>query len=117
MSRYLLIPKSINDDSKSEIFTLFPTEGFNEKAKEINVPINMIPKQSFQNHQQKKTFENFLTKMNKIGIRKNKDGLLNIENKTTDINFDDFVNDCCCKNFSICYENVYCNLREHGITF
>ena len=117
MSRYLLIPKSINDDSKSEIFTLFPTEGFNEKAKEITVPINMIPKQSFQNHQQKKTFENFLTKMNKIGIRKNKDGLLNIGNKTTKINFDDFVNNCCRKNFSICYENVYCNLREHGITF
>ena len=35
----------------------------------------------------------------------------------TDINFDDFVNDCCERNFSVCYEDVYCNLRENGITF
>ena len=117
MSRYLLVPKSINDDSKSEIFSLISTEGFNEQIRDIELPLNIVPRQRFKNSQQKKTFESFLKRLDKINIRKNKDGRLNIGNKVTDISFDDFVNDCCRGNFSECYENVYCNLRENGITF
>lgn len=106
-----------NNESKSEKFLLVPTEGFNEEPRKIDLPIKIIPQQKFQNNTEKKRFQNFLINLDKANIHKNKDGLLNIENKTTDINFDDFVNDCCHGNFSLCYENVYCSLRQNGITF
>ena len=112
------MPKLINNDkSKTEKFSLVATEGFNGKIKELDLPLNIVPKQNYKNNEQKKSFQFFSHKLDKINIRRNKDGLLNIGNKVTDINFDDFVNDFCERNFSVCYEDVYCNLRENGITF
>ena len=114
----MLIPKLINnDESKTETFSLVPTEGFNGQIKELDLPLNIVPKQKHKNLKQKKSVEFFSYKLDRINIRRNKDGLLNIGNKVTDINFDDFVHDCCEKNFSVCYEDIYCNLRENGITF
>ena len=118
MSRYLLIPKlKGNDKSSIETFCLIPTEGFNGQVKELDLPLNIIPKQKYKNNHQKKSFENFMQRLDRVNIRRNKDGILNIGNKVTDINFDDFVNDCCERKFSVCYEDVYCNLRENCITF
>ena len=106
-----------NDKSTTKIFSLVPTEGFNGHVKDVDLPLNIVPKQKYKNDQQKKSFEKFIQKLNRVNIRRNKDGLLNIGNKVTDINFDDFVNDCCKRNFSDYYEDVYCNLRENGIKF
>ena len=118
MSRYMLVPKLMKDDkSNTEKFSLVPTEGFNSHIKEIDLPLNIVPKQKYKNNQQKKSFEKFIQTLNRVNIRRNKDGLLNIGNKITDINFDDFVNDCCKRHFSDCYEDVYCSLRENGVTF
>lgn len=118
MSRYLLIPKfKRNDKSNIETFSLVPAEGFNGQVKEVDLPLNIVPKQKYKNNQQKKSFEIFMQKLDRVNIRRNKDGLLNIGNKVTDINFDDFVKDCCERKFSVCYEGVYCSLRENGITF
>ena len=118
MSRYLLIPKLMKThNAMPEQFLLVPTEGFSEETKEIELPLNIVPIQKFKNLRHQKNFELILKKLDKVNVRKNKDGLLNIGNKLTDINFDDFVNYCCNGNFSLCYESVYCSLRENGITF
>ena len=36
--------------------------------------------------------ENFMQRLERVNIRRNRDGILNIGNKVTDINFDFFVN-------------------------
>ena len=60
MSRYMLIPKLINnDESKTETFSLVPTEGFNGQIKELDLPLNIVPKQKHKNLKQKKSVDFF----------------------------------------------------------
>ena len=106
MSRYLLVPKEIKND-----------DAINGQIKEIELPLNIVPIQNYKNDQQKKNHERFLQKLDKFNIKRNKDGLLKIVNKVTDIDFDNFVSNCCKQKFSICYEDIYCTFREKGITF
>lgn len=118
MSRYLLIPKTVgNNNPNSETFILMPTESFKGQIKEVDVPLNIVLKQEYKNGQDEKKISNFMQKLNRVNIRRDKDGLLNIANKGTDIDFDDFVASWCNEKFFPCYENVYCNLRENGISF
>ena len=61
--------------------------------------------------------KNFMQRLERVNMRRNRDAILNIGNKVTDINFDFFANDCCKRKFSVCYKDVYCYLRENVITF
>ena len=98
-----------NGNQNIESFVLVPTESFHGQVKELDVPANIILKQHYSTDRQKQKIENFLQKLNRVNIRRTKDGLLSIANKVTDINFDDFVADWCKEKFFHCYEDVYCN--------
>ena len=51
------MPKLINNDkSKTEKFSLVPTEGFNGQTKELDLPLNIVPKQKYKNNEQTKKF-------------------------------------------------------------
>ena len=103
MSRYILSPSKCTD-----VYLLLPTEGISDQIKTIELPEGIFPQFNYNE---------LLIKLAKAGVQRNKDGFILIRNKPTKIKFDDFVNDCTKGNFKICYETVFCGLRECGITF
>ena len=103
MSRYVLSPSKCEGQ-----FMLLPTEGISDQIKTIELPEGVFPK--FE-------YNNLLVKLSKANVRRNKDGLIVIENKPVNINYDDFVNDCFNNNFKTKYELIFCNLRQNGVTF
>ena len=118
MSRYLLISSfENNNDTDSESVLLMPTE-FNGQIKKLDVPKGILYKISAgDNSSDKQAIQSMLLKMDKANIGRNKNGQLVHGSKILDINFDDFLYDCCSGNFSSYYEPLYCILRENGITF
>lgn len=114
MSRYILTPSRIqSNDPSQEMFTLAPTEGFNNEPKTIELPKELVPKM----HKHNESAEKLLSLISKTDIGRTKDGLIAIGNRVFDIDYDDFISDCCERQFKECYENIYCELRKNGITF
>ena len=103
MSRYIISPSHYKD-----LYLLLPTEGISDEIKTVELPDGIFPR--FDHNE-------LLIKLAKADVRRNKDGFILIRNKQTSVKFDDFVNDCSRRNFKICYEPVFCELRECGITF
>ena len=118
MSRYIIVPKLESEDGSDNIFQLIPTEGITELIKQIELPEGIIPKicetKKVKNNEQ---FNNLMLKFSKANIERNKDGLITINNKVLGIRFDDFAVDSCNGIFKEEYEEVYCLLRNVGITF
>ena len=114
MSRHIIVP---NED-RQNIFKLIPTEGLTDQVKEIELPESIIPN-IIDSKQIKsgKHLSDLMLKFSKSDIGRSKDGYLTVKNKISEINFDDFVVDCCNGDFREKYENVYCLLRNCGITF
>lgn len=118
MSRYIVIPKQEGEHTARDVFHLIPTEGIIEQIKDIELPEGIIPNitENRQVHSEKE-FNNLLLKFSKANIGRSKDGFITIGSKVSDIKFDDFAVDCCNGVFKEEYENVYCILRNYGITF
>ena len=54
------MPKLINNDkSKTEKFSLVPTEGFNGQTKELDLPLNIVPRNKNTKTMNKKKVLNF----------------------------------------------------------
>ena len=116
MSRYILVPSPLDLELKDkERFLLMPTEGLTEEAKSIELPGGLVPR--LYTGRSKKMIDNLLVKISKANISRSKDGLVTVGSRVMGTKFDDFVLDCCNKKFSECYEELYCLLRENGITF
>ena len=118
MARHLLIPVTTDSDGSFDSAILLPTDRFNGKTIEIDVPNGIL--QNFDAAgalPNKKVIYNLLVRLAKCDIGRNKDGLLTHESKVLDINFDDFLGDLCVKKFSKYYEPIYCILRKNGIIF
>ena len=103
MARYIISPSQCK-----ELYLLLPTEGISDEIKTIELPKEIFPWFDYSD---------LLIKLAKTDVQRNKDGFILIRNKPTKIKFDDFVHDCTKGNFKICYEPVFCELRECGITF
>ena len=89
-------------------------EGIGEKPKTIELPRGLVPRFNPPN----KSLESLLLRLSKTDVNRNKDGLAMIGNRIlNNVNFDEFVSDCCQGKFSDRYENIYCELRKNGITF
>lgn len=119
MSRYLLVPNSQNNiNVKYDSVTLLPMDEFNGQIKNVDIPKGIL-KNFLSNKStiKKNNIINMLTKFSKANIRRNKDGQIMYDNKLLDFDFNDFVNDSCCRKFSKYYEPIYCMLRENDITF
>ena len=59
MSRYSLVPMLTKDTkSKTEKFSLIPTEGFNSQIKEIDLPLNIVPKQKTRTISRRRVLKN-----------------------------------------------------------
>ena len=118
MSRYIIVPKLESEDGGHNIFQLIPAEGITELIKHIDLPEGIIPKidetKKVNNNEQ---FNNLMFKFSKANIGRTKDGLITINNKVLEIRFDDFAVDSCNGIFKEEYEDVYCLLRNVGITF
>lgn len=118
MTRYLLIPSTIDSDCSSDSALLLPTDRFNGKTIEIEIPNGILQRFDAAEHSpNKKDIYNLLARLAKCDIGRNKDGLLTHESKVLDINFDDFLCDLCVNKFSKYYESIYCILRKNGIIF
>ena len=118
MSRYTIVPKLKSDDGGDNIFQLIPTEGITKQIKQIELPEGIIPKiEEMKKLNNKEQFSNLMLKFSKANIARNKDGLIIVNNKVLETNFDNFVLDCCNGIFKEEYEIVYCLLRNIGITF
>ena len=119
MSRYILVPNTaLHGDKDNEQFLLIPTEGISEQIKTIDLPRGLVPN-LFKSKKVKhgKMLEKLLMKMSKAEIGRSKDGLITAGSKVLDTKYDDFVLDSSNRNFSECYEDIYCLLRKNGITF
>ena len=115
MSRYILTPNVRENECKNRTFHLTPTEGITEQVKTIELPKELVPNNNQMNSNSK--FIDLPVKLSKVNIGRNKDGFITIGNKIQDIKFDSFVADCCNNQFKEEYENIYCMLRNSGITF
>ena len=115
MSRYIIVPKIKEGQN---FFKLIPTEGLTEQTKEIELPEGIIPN-ILETRQVKaeSDFSDLMLKFSKSNIGRSKDGFITVNDKVLEVKFDDFVVDCCNGEFREEYENVYCLLRNHGITF
>ena len=114
MSRYIIVPKQEDQN----IFKLIPTEGLTDQIKEIELPEGIIPNINDRKQiKSGKDLTDLMLKFSKSNVGRSKDGFITVENKVLEIKFDDFVVDCCNGIFREKYENVYCLLRNHGITF
>ena len=114
MSRYIIVPKQ----EEQNIFQLVPTEGLTDQIKEIELPEGIMPNIiDSKQIKSERDLSDLMLKLSKSNIGRSKDGFITIENKVLGIKFDDFVVDCCNGEFRESYENVYCLLRNHRITF
>ena len=117
MSRYILIP-NLQDNSINDIIYVVPTEGITDHIRTVELPKGLLPRiTNTKQIKSDKKFINLLFKLSKTNIGRNKDGLMTIGSKVLDTKFDDFVINCCNGKFKDDYENVYCILRNYGITF
>ncbi len=117
MSRYVLVPRTDSQkDVENETILLIPTEGIKGENKSIDLPRGLVPSLP-HNVKQGKILENLLLKLSKAEIGRSKDGLVTIGSKVFDTKFDEFVVNSCSGKFLECYENIYCLLRDIGITF
>ena len=103
MSRYIFSPSYCKGN-----FLLLPTEGISDHVKTIELPDGVFPNFSYNE---------LLIKLSKANVQRSKDGVIMIDNKPMNVKFDDFVQDCCNKNFKECYEPIFCSLRHIGVTF
>ena len=116
MSRYIIAPKL--DEDKEDIFQLIPTEGITEQIKDIELPHYLIPDITHSRQiKSEKELRNLILKFSKANIGRSKDGYMCVKSKVLDIKYDDFLVDCVNNVFKERYENVYCMLRNLGITF
>ena len=114
----MIVPKLEREDGNYNIFQLIPTEGLTELIKHIELPEGVIPKiYETMKVNDNEQFNKLMLKFSKANIGRNKDGLITINNKVLGIRFDDFAVDSCNGIFKEEYENVYCLLRNFGITF
>ena len=113
MSRYILFP-----GSNSRYF-LIPVEGFNQSVQEITLPINLdVHNKLFSEANDIKAFKNLLVKISKTRIQRTKDGkIYDNNNNNINVDYDRAILDSCNDNFSNDFEEFYCILRQHGITF
>ena len=116
MSRYILVPKSQDSGLRDNgDFLLVPTEGLTEEPKSIELPRGIVLR--LETGKSIIGLDQLLMKMSRSNIGRSKDGLVTIGSRVMDTKFDEFVVDCCKGQFSECYEDLYCLLRENGITF
>lgn len=111
MSRYLMIPSTSDLDKLS----LLPMDGITDQMKTIELPHGLtVPLPPDLDTVAVRTL---LIKLSKTKLHRSKDGFLIDGTKTLNIKFDDAIRDACNGNFSHFYEEFYCILRKHGITF
>lgn len=114
MSRYLLIPK-VDRNSDEDQLALLPMEKFTDQIRTIEVSKGiLVPLPVQMNSDMARAL---LIKLSKSGLGRSKDGFLIAGSKVTNIKFDNAIKDICRGNFSELYEEFYCILRRHGITF
>ena len=104
-------------DGVNRTFHLIPTEGITDQVRNIELPKELVPNITDEKIESIAEFNKLLIKLSKANIRRNKDGLMAVGNKVYDTNYDGFVTDCCNEQFKDEYEDIYCMLRDHGITF
>jgi hypothetical protein len=115
MSRYLLIPTARNTQTEVDKLALMPMERITDQMKTVEIPHGIsVPLPPDLDSDAARTL---LIKLAKTGLHRSKDGLLIDGSKTLQIKFDDAIVDFCRGNFSDFYEDFYCILRKHGITF
>ena len=114
MSRFILTPRQDFESREYEHFLLIPTEGISEEPKCIELPYGLVPRL----HSGKSDMlHELMMKISKANIGRSKDGLVTVGSRVMDINFDEFITDSYNGKFSECYEELYCVLRDNGITF
>lgn len=109
MARYLVT------QSKKDIVVLLPMDKFNSQKRTIEVSEDLFlapPKAISSNAGLK-----LMMRLSKTSIGRSKDGFVTDGCKTTGINYDDAIASICNKEFSEIFEDFYCILRKHGITF
>ena len=117
MARHLLIANTVSPDDSFDTAILLSTEGFNEKAIEVDVRKGILKSFPSGESPNKKLINSLLVRLAKCNIVQNKDGLILHGNKVYDVDFKDFLHDLCHQKFSKHYEPIYCVLRSNGIVF
>ena len=111
MSRYIIAPADVtSDDPTKDVTKLIPTEGIEEKPKQIEISKGIFPSVN------SRCFK-LLNKLNRADVRRSKDGKAILVNRVLRCKFDDFIRDCMAGVFMESYEDIYSHLRRHGITF
>jgi hypothetical protein len=104
-------------DGVHRTFQLIPTEKITDQIRRIELPKELVPDITDGKNESKAEFNNLLIKLSKTNIRRNKNGFITVGNKVHNTNYDSFVTDCCNRQYKDEYEDIYCMLRDHGITF
>ena len=118
MSRFILAPRDSDLEAGTDSFLLLPTEGLSEQIKNVDLPTGIVPRlHQVYNVKSSKMLDRLMMKLVKANISRSKDGLVTVGSRVMNTKFDDFILHCCNRQFSECYEELYCLLRKNGITF
>ena len=117
MSRYILLPSKADAPGKQSYF-LLPVEGFNQQVKNITLPVNLNPhNRLYAKVKDVGKLKRLLFKLSKTDIQRTKDGFVNDNDETVNVDYDHGIVSSCNGRFSSAFEKFYCLLRKHGITF
>ena len=117
MSRYVLFPGGMQNAGKQSYF-LIPVDGFSQSMKKVTLPANLCPYDwIFLKVDDTERLKKLLIKLSKTEIQRTKDGLVIDNNDSIMIDYNDAMVSSCNNSFSSKFENFYCLLRKHGITF
>lgn len=102
-------------------YILLPAEGMNSTAKEIEIPQGLVHDSNaelFKRVRDTDLLKDILLKLAKAEISSDQNGMVKHRSGTLEsTSFRDAVVDSCNGLFKGCYEQFYCLLRNHGITF